>query len=82
MTEFRFADWNPKRGTVPAYYVGEGDLIEPGEALVIEGAPCGMSGEALTDDGTTRRLTGWAHAECASFNGGRVLIPLRASLQP
>ena len=80
--EFRFADWNPQRGTVPAYYVGEGDLIEPGEALIVDGAPCSMGGEPLADDNSTCRLTGWIHAECASYNDGRVLIPLRASLQP
>jgi len=75
-TDFRFAGWNPNRGTVPAYYVSADGLIHPGEVLVIDGHPCNAWGEPMTDDGRTQELRGWTHRECASFDDGRVLVPL------
>ncbi len=79
MTEFRFADWNPKRGTAPAYLVADDGLITLGDVAIIDGAPCNTAGDLLTDDGETKTLTGWRHSVCQSFEGGRVLIPIKGS---
>lgn len=79
--DFAFADWNPKSGTVPAYYQ------DPGTGLIVRGAvvigqngePCDRGGFALAPDGATVTLRGWSHTTCASYNGGRVLVPLKGS---
>lgn len=81
MDDFRFADWNPKRSTVPAYLVGSDGLVTLGDVIVIDGAPCNAAGEPLADDGETQALTGWRHSLCQSFERGRVLIPLKGSRQ-
>lgn len=77
---FRFADWNPERGTVPAYFVADGGLITFGEVIIGDkGQPIDNLGDDLADDGSTSTLTGWAHTLCASFAEGRVLVPLKGS---
>ena len=59
-----------------AYFVGDSDLIEVGQIVSVDGVPTDLAGSPLIDDGTTRMLVGWQHSECASYNGGAVLIPL------
>lgn len=78
--KFRFADWNPERGTVPAYFVGDDGLIFVGEIIIGEkGQPLNNLGVDLEDDESVQSLTGWAHTQCASYEKGRVLVPLKGS---
>ena len=78
MAEFKYADWNSLRGTVPAYYVDtHSGQIEVGEVVVVNGSPADSYGSPLSDDGETERLVGWRHSLCQSFENGRVLVPLR-----
>lgn len=78
--DFRFADWNPKRGTVPAYFPDpDTDIITLGEVSIgDDGEPQSELGP-LKSDGTTRTLLGWKHSVCQSFNNGAVLVPLKGS---
>jgi len=77
---FDFADWNPARGTVPAYFVDTDGLITVGELIIgDDGQPINNLGEPLVNDDAIQSLTGWAHKECASFENGRVLVPLKGS---
>jgi hypothetical protein len=78
--KFRFADWDPARGTVPAYFVGEDGLITAGEIIIgANGQPINKLGDALDDDESVQTLTGWAHTQCSSYAMGRVLVPLKSS---
>lgn len=81
MTTFRFAGWNPKRGTVPAYRVDKSsDQITAAEIIIgADGEPVDAGGLPLKDDGITRSLVGWPHRDCQSFADGSILIPLRRS---
>ena len=82
MNTFPYAEWNPIRGTVPAYLVDPAtDRITLGEMAISDGAPVDQTGAPLESDGETRRITGWAHSLCESFSSGKVLIPLRKSMQ-
>lgn len=77
---FAYADWNPKRHTVPAYYPDpQTDLITMGEVAVgDDGEPESHLGPLKRDD-RTRTLVGWPHTVCQSFEGGSVLVPLKSS---
>ena len=77
MSSFKYADWNPTRGTVPAYFVDERGQIEKGEIVIVDAEPANNYGESLTNDGKQERLVGWAHNLCQSFENGRVLVPLK-----
>jgi len=76
--DFRFADWDSSRGTVPAYYVQSSGVITVGEAAVVDGKLWCNSRE-IVDDGRTERLVGWRHDVCQSFDDGSILIPLKGS---
>lgn len=63
---------------IPAYFVGRDDLVERGEVFRFEGSLITRNGDVIRADGTTRTLVGWSHSECASYNHGRILVPLNA----
>lgn len=49
MSDFKYPDWNPARGTVPAYIVERhSGQITIGEVVIIDGDPC---------DGNVKRRT-------------------------
>lgn len=78
--EFRYAGWNPTRGTVPVYIVDRhSGQITIGEVLVLDGEPCDGGGEPLRNYHETTNLVGWRHTTCQSFNEGGLLVPLKGS---
>ena len=79
MTDFRFADWNPKAMTVPAYLRLPGGGLEVGVVGIDEhGDPCGEFGP-LHDDGQLVQLKGWRHTLAYSYNCGAILVPAKGS---
>lgn len=79
MSDFRFADYNPARRTVPAYLADESGLITVGEVLIINGQPCNPAGTPLDDDGRIEVLNGRKDRFVASYKGGDVLVPLKGN---
>lgn len=79
MTDFRFADYNPKAKTCPAYLRNPGGALEVGVvAIDANGNPVGELGP-YRDDGQTVQLKGWRHTLAYSYNNGAVLIPAKGS---
>lgn len=79
MSTFRFADYNPKAMSVPAYLRTSSGTLEVGVVGIDEeGNPVDGRGP-LRDDGRQVPLKGWAHSLAYSYNDGAVLIPVKGS---
>jgi hypothetical protein len=77
-SNFKYADYNPKRETVPAYFVQNGGSLQIGEVSIIDGEPTnGNNRTLLANDSEIVELKGWRHKKCASFEEGTILIPLK-----
>lgn len=77
MSRLKYADWDPKRGTVAGYTVDDGGLLERAEFIINNFEPVDRGGLPLKNDHKTVTLVGWSHAKAASFNGGHVLVALK-----